>query len=92
MLKTTIELSALTSDLPRIELSEAACDEIACLARIITQVRARKAGIVQDERHLRPYEAIPPDERQAMRFAVIRVLQALVLLGYIETPGAIGMP
>jgi ABC-type iron transport system FetAB permease component len=84
-----LALEALCADLPAVDLSPESADEIAALARIITQVRARKAGIVQDEAHARPYEACPPDQREAMRFAVIRVVQALVLLGYIESPGAI---
>jgi hypothetical protein len=84
-----LALEALCANLPSVELSPEAADEIAALARIITQVRARKVGIIQDERHSRPYESIPPDEREAMRFAVIRVIQALVLLGYLESPDAI---
>jgi hypothetical protein len=59
---------------------------------LITQVRARRSGIVQDGKQARSYEECAFEEREAMRFGALRVMQALVLLGYIEAPGDIVAP
>jgi hypothetical protein len=88
-----VDLNTLAEGaLPRVEMAPVEQDCVADLARRITQVVARRGGVIQDERHARPYMACDPNERHAMRAAVVRVLQALVLLGYIDATDAIVRP
>lgn len=85
-------LDSLALSPPDVELTPEAADEVADLARRITQVMARNAGITLDERHVRPYAACTANERAAMRLGAIRVVQSLVLLGYLEPQSVIVRP
>jgi len=68
--------------LPAFFVDDEHADQIAHLALLITQVNARvlPAGVA------RPFHDRTQNERDAMRMGVYRVIQALVLLGWIEPP------
>lgn len=73
------------ADAPTLDLSREALDELANLALTLAQLDAEKAG-VRPPRAFQPYIEHSPDARSNMRAGVYRVVQALVLLGYIDKP------
>jgi hypothetical protein len=60
-------------------------DRIVALARLLSQNLARERGDLGTD--LRPFGELDEQTRDRMRGAVVRVLQALVLLGWLEAPG-----
>lgn len=73
------------ADAPKLDLSKEALDELANLALTIAQEDARKAG-VRPAKAFAPYTAQSEDTRANQRAGVYRVIQAMVLLGYLEKP------
>jgi hypothetical protein len=71
---------------PELDLTIEQLDEIAALAHRITRVHAERAGIPTEPIHMRPYAERTSQERAAMRAGVLRVLQALILIGWLELP------
>lgn len=69
---------------PEIGLSNDAADRIAHLALRLTQVHAQRAQLIVTPAAQRPYHERTEAERAAMRAGVIRVVQALVILGWTE--------
>jgi hypothetical protein len=87
--RTDAELDALAGkgrDL-RFNVSEADCDRVADLALRLTREDARRAMLPMSGPNARPYVDRTANERAALRAAVMQVLKALVLLGWIEPPG-----
>jgi hypothetical protein len=82
MLDVPIEILARNAPNVGIGLEEA--DRIAALALLIAQERARAAGVVMTPALAVPYAERTPDWRAANRATVVHVVQALVLLGWIE--------
>jgi hypothetical protein len=62
-----------------------AANRIAELARLLAQKSARANGDLAAD--FRPYLELDEKTRSRMRNGVIRVVQALVLLEYIDPPG-----
>lgn len=56
-------------------------DQIAELARLIDQEERTRGGMLDSQV---PYHELPKRQRLALRVSVIRVVQAMVMLGYIE--------
>jgi hypothetical protein len=70
-----------------LEVSREQANEIAALALLISQYHLRRnppAGLVVTD--LVPFEERSEADRAILAGHVVRVLQALVLLGVIETP------
>jgi hypothetical protein len=59
-------------------------ESVAKLARLIDQAECRRGGVLL--RDSRTFEALPERQRTGNKVAVIRVVQALVMLGWIEVP------
>jgi hypothetical protein len=76
----------LLDEAPALDLSKEALDELASLALTLAQKDAEKSG-VRPPRAFVPYIEQPSEARANQRAGVYRVLQAAVLLGYIEKPG-----
>ena len=77
-----VPLSALAKQKPPdIGLSNGAADEIACLAYMLAQEELRAVDPLVGRS---PWADAPVSSRLKMRAGVVRVVQALVLLGYIE--------
>jgi hypothetical protein len=74
------------ADPPKPDLSAHALDELAELALMLAQEDAKTQG-VRHPRAFIPYREQPAEARANQRAGVYRVLQALVMLGYIEKPG-----
>jgi hypothetical protein len=72
---------------PDIALGRDELERIAHLARALHQ-HAQRAGhvVFSPDVDLRPYPELPEAQRIAMRNAVLRVLQSLVMLGWIDLP------
>jgi len=81
----TDRIATNRSDPPKPELSTHALDELAELALLLAQQDAEKQG-VRHPRAFIPYREQQPEARANQRAGVYRVVQALVLLGYIDTP------
>jgi hypothetical protein len=77
-------LDALAAIAPDLGLTLEQADEIADLARRITIRRAREAGLVLAPSDAAAYTELPATRRAAMRAGVVRVMEALVLLGWID--------
>jgi hypothetical protein len=56
-------------------------DHVAELALLIDQAECSRAGVLRD---FTPYQDLPQRTRTGMRVSTIRVVQALVLLGWIS--------
>jgi hypothetical protein len=72
------------ADPPAVSLSIEECDRVARLARRLTQENMRRKGLPLNDAQAAPYEALPAEQRAAMRAGVVRVMQALALLGILE--------
>lgn len=73
-------------NVPELALSQEQLDAIARTARTIAQRQTRRQRGILTERDARPYDECTRQERAGMRAGVLRVLQTLVILGYIERP------
>jgi predicted GNAT superfamily acetyltransferase len=82
---TTNRIATNLDDVPKPDLSQGALDELAELALRLAQKDAEKQG-VRPPRAFIPYREQQPEARANQRAGVYRVVQALVLLGYIDTP------
>jgi|SRR5580692_1088480 hypothetical protein len=81
-----IEALALQTP-PDLHLSRAECDRIAHLALLLAQERNRKGGsVILTGRDLIPFEQWPEESRATARRTVVRLLEALAMLGYLEPP------
>jgi hypothetical protein len=69
---------------PSVDLSPEQCDRIAALALALSQEGQRKSGLVLTGWEAMPYEDRPVEQRAAMRRGVVRLIEALKLLEYIE--------
>lgn len=91
-----IEALARTFPLPRLDFSDEQCDRIAALAYQIARVEGERAHL--PDLNFVPYAERTAAQRLANRMAVVRVLQATVLLGgaklveQTEAPGLIVGP
>jgi hypothetical protein len=79
-------LEHLARRAPDLDLGVADLDRIAALALRITHLAQERAGIPTEAIHLRPYDERTSQERAAMRAGAHRVIQAMILLGWIELP------
>jgi hypothetical protein len=61
--------------------------QVAALCVLITLEEARRAGKPVSPLAARPYEARSVAEREALRVTVLRVMQAMVALGWIDLGG-----
>jgi hypothetical protein len=68
---------------PQIMLSKKERDRIAHLALLISQQENRKAGDLTAQPD---YTERPEAYREASRLTVVRVIQAMTMLGYLEKP------
>jgi hypothetical protein len=75
-----------------VHIPEDELDRIADLALRMTLEEAKAACLPMFTKNARPYLDRTSTERAAMRGGIKRVLQALVLLGWIEQPGGIEIP
>jgi hypothetical protein len=75
-----------------VHISEEDLDRIADLALRMTLEEAKAALLPMYTQNARPYLDRTSVERAAMRGGVKRVVQALVLLGWIEQPGGLEIP
>jgi len=82
----TTRIATNLSDPPKPELSKQALDELAELALALAQEDAKGQG-VRHPRAFVPYMQQPEEARANQRAGVYRVVQALVMLGYIEKVG-----
>jgi len=73
-------------------ISDEELDRIADLALRMTLQEAKAALLPMYTKNARPYLDRTETERAAMRGGVKRVVQALVLLGWIEQPGGLEVP
>jgi hypothetical protein len=71
---------------PPVTLSVDEQRRVACLALMLTQEAARRESLVLSSAQLLPWHERPEEAREAMRMGVVRVVQALSMLGYIEPP------
>lgn len=78
-----LPLASLATQAPRVDLDKHALDTIADLALRIAHHSASPSQLGVD---LRPYVDRSELERARMRSGVLRVIQALVLLGWIDLP------
>lgn len=78
-----VPLEALAQNDPDVGLDSGALDTIGALALMIAHRHLPPGELNAD---MRPYLERSPLERARMRTAVLRVVQALVLLGWIERP------
>lgn len=69
---------------PEVGLSQDAADRVAHLALRLTQVHAQRSQLIVTPAAQRPYHERTEAERAAMRAGVIRVVQALMMLGWTE--------
>jgi len=73
---------------PTIALSQHDLDRIARLALHLTQAELRRNGAAARLNRapgaLVPYEERPEEQRAASRTTIVRILQALTMLGYID--------
>lgn len=77
----------LADNPPRLQVSDDQAREIAALALLISQKQLRRrmpAGLVMTD--LVPFHERSEADRSILAGHVLRVLQALVLLGWIEVP------
>jgi len=72
--------------LPETSLGPDGADQVAHLALMIAQRLAAQHATVIPPHSARPYRERSEQERMAMRIGVLRVLEALVLLGWIDAP------
>jgi hypothetical protein len=70
---------------PTIAMSRTDCDTVAKLAMLLAQESQRAEGQVLAFPHP-TYESLTPDTRASMRGGVVRVVQALAMLGWIDPP------
>lgn len=70
---------------PAIDLGKDALDELANLALEISR-HDMLAQHVRPPKSMTPYAHMSPDAKSNSRATVYRVVQALVMLGYIEKP------
>ena len=82
----TDRIATNRDDAPTIALGADALDALAELAVRLAQRDAETQG-VRHPRAFIPYRDQPSEARANQRAGVYRVLQALILLGYIEKPG-----
>lgn len=80
------EIEALAQHAPDVDLPIDAANRIAALALRITHIAQERSGIPTDPIHRRPFSERTSQERAANRMGVIRVVQALILLGWLELP------
>lgn len=76
----------LARQAPELDVPLEALDEIAALAMRITHLQHERAGLPIEPIHARPYHARTSQERAAMRAGVMRTIQAMILLGWLELP------
>jgi len=69
---------------PRVQLSAEALDRIAHLAIALTQAEARRHGVILSPYEAIPYRERPEDARASARRAIVKVIQALEMLGYLD--------
>jgi hypothetical protein len=76
---------------PAIDLTREACDRIAHLSLLLAQERSRKGGgsVILTGKELIPYDKWPEESRATARRTIIRVVEALTMLGYLEAPDAL---
>jgi len=79
-----LPLEALAKHPPDVGMGIEQADRIAALALLIAQERARAAGVVMSPALAVPYAERTADWRAANRATVVHIVQALVLLGWIE--------
>jgi len=72
--------------LPETSLGNDAADQVAHLSLLIAQRLATENAAVISPAMMRPYRERSGSERLAMRQGVLRIVQALVLLGWIDPP------
>jgi hypothetical protein len=73
-----------TQEPPRVDLPKESLDRIARLSLALTQAQIARARVVVTAGELVPYDERPDQARANMRAGVVRVIQALILLGYID--------
>jgi hypothetical protein len=86
MTDLNLPLETLARLAPDVAVGDEAADSIAALALLISLEQARVASMVVPPRFARSYSALDEHERAGMRANVRRIIQALVLLGWIEAP------
>lgn len=72
------------SNLPEISLSPERLDELCALALRLQVMHAKHAKLPVHPSEEVPYERRPESARRNMRTGAVRLLQSLILLGYIE--------
>ena len=82
-LRLTESDQALARRAPKLEnLGADSLDDIGRLALLISQVEGCESSLVQPV----PYHELPERTRANQRATVLRIVQAMVLLGWIEAP------
>ena len=81
---TPAQLAALQP--PALSLTDAQLDELADMALQLSHKEAERTRRVLLAHEARSYRERTDGERRAARATVARVVQALVMLGYIEAP------
>jgi len=79
-LKLTESDQALARRAPKLDIGNDALDDIGRLALLISQEEGCE-GLVKV-----PYHELPERTRANQRATVLRIIQAMVLLGWIERP------
>jgi hypothetical protein len=80
----TVSDDLLASSVESVPFTREELTRIARLALAITRLLQRRAGLVL---HLPTWEEKTPEQQAAMRLGAERVIQALLLLGYITEGG-----
>lgn len=83
--ESIIELAPSLDGAPKVELTKEQLDTIAATALALAQRDVGTAG-VRPERMLRPYQEQSEQKRADQRAGVYRVVQALIMHGYIDHP------
>jgi hypothetical protein len=87
---TVIDLSSNIEALarqnpPELRLTREECDRIAHLSLLLAQERNKKGGsVILTGKDLLPYREWPEESRAAARRTIVRVLESLVMLGYLD--------
>jgi len=71
-------------DAPHVQLHSDQLDRIAHLAIALTQAEARRHGVILSPYEAIPYNERPEDARASARRAIVKVIQALEMLGYLD--------
>lgn len=83
MYTMTTSLEALAQNPPELTLTDEDQNQIACLALMLDQAEAARLGLHVATHRMVPYLQRSEASRAAMRMSVVRVIQAMKLLGWL---------